>query len=119
VARKSRFFLKKRGNRRTGSADAARVGEAALYFAMLAVGAAGLWAVLSWWIVPHWQADYDFVETVGTIVDSRVEEMQVTTLDKPLTPQRRALLSLAPGIGCYHVTNGLHGLGCLQLTRWS
>jgi hypothetical protein len=83
LGRKSRFFLKKRGNRRTGSADAARVGEAALSFGMLAVGAAGLWAVLSWWIVPHWQADYDFVQTTGTIVDSRIEETQVTAIDKP------------------------------------
>lgn len=84
MARKSRFFLKKRGNRRTGSADAARFGEAAMSFALLAVGAAGLWAVLSWWIVPHWQADYDFVETVGTIVDARIEETQVAALDKPV-----------------------------------
>lgn len=84
MARKSRFFLKKRGNRRTGSADAARFGEAVMSFALLAVGAAGLWAVLSWWIVPHWQADYDFVETVGTIVDARIEETQVAALDKPV-----------------------------------
>jgi hypothetical protein len=83
LARRSRFFLKKRGNRRTGSADAARVSEAALSFGMLAVGAAGLWAVLSWWIVPHWQADYDFIKTTGTIVDARIEETQVTALDKP------------------------------------
>ncbi len=83
VARKSRFFLKKRGNRRTGSAAAAQVGEAALFGALLTVGAVGLWAVLSWWIVPHWQADYDFVETVGTIVDSKIDETTGTSMEKP------------------------------------
>lgn len=54
-----------------------------MFAALLAVGAAGLWAVLSWWIVPHWQADYDFVETVGTIVDARIEETQPSPLEKP------------------------------------
>ncbi|MEX2188183.1 MAG: DUF3592 domain-containing protein [Pirellulales bacterium] len=75
--------MKKRGNRRTGSAAAAQVGEAAMFGALLIVGAVGLWAVLSWWIVPHWQADYDFVETVGTIVDAKIDESAGISMEKP------------------------------------
>lgn len=75
--------MKKRGHRRTGSAQAARFGEAALFAALLAVGAVGLWAVLSWWVVPNWQAEHDFIETVATIVDAKLDETQPTPLEKP------------------------------------
>jgi hypothetical protein len=81
VARKSRLFLKKRGNRRTGSAAMARVGEAALFSALLTVGTVGLWAVLSWWIVPNWEADFNYVETTGTVVAAELKAPDSNALE--------------------------------------
>jgi hypothetical protein len=68
-------LVKKRGNRRTGSARVARASEAAFFASLLAVGALGLWIVLSRWVVPHWQVDHDFVETTCTLVSKRLDHL--------------------------------------------
>jgi hypothetical protein len=31
-------------------------------------------ALIKWWAIPHWQADYDYVQTECTIVDKRLDQ---------------------------------------------
>jgi hypothetical protein len=57
LARWFRLYEKKRGGRRTGSARAARAGEALFYGLLLSVGLAALAILTVHWVVPRWQSD--------------------------------------------------------------
>ena len=68
------LYVKKRGHRRTGTARAGWVGEALFFTSLALLGGIGVAALVSWWIVPNWQANHDFVANTCTVVEKRIGE---------------------------------------------
>ncbi|MEX0586262.1 MAG: hypothetical protein WD176_06445 [Pirellulales bacterium] len=73
MARWYGLYIKKRGLRRTGSPAAARWGDAAFAGSVTLLGLIGIGLVLSWWIVPQWEANYNYVESTCRVLDKRVD----------------------------------------------
>ena len=74
MARKLRFYGKKRGHRRTGSSTAGSVGEAVFFAALLLLGcgALGLWFAFR--VVPQWRVNHEFRESTCRITESRIHQ---------------------------------------------
>ena len=70
------LYVKKRGHRRTGSARAGWLGEAIFSTSLALLGGLGVAALLSWWIVPNWQANHDYVANTCVVLDKRVAERE-------------------------------------------
>jgi len=74
LARRFKPYGKKRGHRRSGSRAAGSLGELA-FFSVLLVGGIGSLLILALTVlVPEWRANHDFVETVCTVVATRVDD---------------------------------------------
>ncbi len=73
MARRLRYFEKKRGNRRTGSNQLGFAWETLFFAALLVVGCAVLWVLVAQMIVPQWQARR-FVDHRCTVVQTRIAE---------------------------------------------
>ena len=76
MARNFRYYEKKRGHRRTGSRLFGTVGEALFFAAMTVVGCAGIFAGVSWLIIPEWRVNHGFIEHSCRVIDRRVVEVQ-------------------------------------------
>ncbi len=75
MARLFRLYEKKRGDRRTGSKQFGRLGEAAFFGLFLLVGCAALVALLYTLVIPEWRANRHFLETTGRVLDARVSRI--------------------------------------------
>ena len=76
VARFFRIYDKKRGQRSTASKGLGRVGEAIFFGVFLALGIAGLGALLYSLVVPEWRANRHFAETRCEVISTRVDASQ-------------------------------------------
>ncbi len=72
MARRFRYFEKKRGNRRTGSPALATFGEAAFYGVFLVGGLLGLGVLFFSVLMPQWRTNHDFVRNTCTVLDKRL-----------------------------------------------
>jgi len=76
LARKLRFYEKKRGNRRTGSRTLGSAGEAVFFAVFLLLGCAGLAAVFALLVVPEWRVNHRFVAHHCTVLDKRIGHVE-------------------------------------------
>ena len=74
LARRFRYYGKKRGHRRTGSPALAGVAEAVFSAFFVLLGLAGLMLVLSGYVVPEWRANHEFVETTCRVLAKQIGE---------------------------------------------
>ncbi|MGA7700117.1 MAG: DUF3592 domain-containing protein [Thermoguttaceae bacterium] len=74
MARRFRYYGKKRGHRRTGSPALAGVAEAVFSAFFVLLGLAGLMLVLSGYVVPEWRANHEFVETTCRVLAKQIGE---------------------------------------------
>jgi hypothetical protein len=74
LARRFRYYGKKRGHRRTGSPALGSMGEAAFSGVMLLLGCCGLIWMLAEYVVPEWRANHEFIETDCRVDATRVGE---------------------------------------------
>jgi len=72
LARRLRYYQKKRGNRRTGSQILGSAGEALFFAILLLLGCGGLVALVAFLVVPQWRVNHEFVESQCTVKDKRV-----------------------------------------------
>jgi hypothetical protein len=63
LTRSFRLYGKKRGNRRTGSRELASAGEALFFAVLLAVGLLGLSVMSARMVLPHWDVNYNYVQS--------------------------------------------------------
>ena len=75
MARRLRYFEKKRGNRRTGSSKLGFAWEALFFAALLAVGCVSLWIIAVRLVLPEWQTR-GFVEHRCTVLRKQIGEYQ-------------------------------------------
>lgn len=73
-----RFLVKKRGDRRTGSQQAATLGEAVVYGIMLAAGLIVLMYLVNLVIWPEWRANHHFVEGRAVVIGKALAENRET-----------------------------------------
>lgn len=73
MARFFRLYLKKRGNRRTGSRKLGRLGETVFFGALLGFGLVGLIVLFVTLAVPNWKVNYEFRETSCVVMDKRID----------------------------------------------
>lgn len=76
MARKFRFYQKKRGNRRTGSNKLGSVGEAAFYAGVFLAGCGILVWVFIALLIPEWRANHEFAREVSVVLQTRIGEKQ-------------------------------------------
>ena len=76
MARKFRFYQKKRGNRRTGSKKLGSAGEAAFYAGVFLIGCGILVWVFVALLIPEWQANNEFARVVGVVLQTRIGEKE-------------------------------------------
>ena len=76
MARKLRYYEKKRGSRRTGSKTLASAGEALFFAILLLSGCGGLVAAVVFLVVPEWRVNHEFIETTCRIEDKRVGQIE-------------------------------------------
>lgn len=82
MARRFRYYGKKRGHRRTGSPRLAGIVEAVLSALFMLVGCCWLlWMIVSY-VLPEWRANHEFVETTCRVLDKRIDEQDFA--DGPL-----------------------------------
>jgi hypothetical protein len=72
LARRLRYYEKKRGNRRTGSETLGSAGEALFFAILLLLGCGGLVALLVFLVVPEWRVNHEFVETTCRVEQKRL-----------------------------------------------
>lgn len=72
MARWFRLFEKKRGDRRTGSEKIAGIWEGAFFGILFVLGCLGLWVAFSWFVLPEWQVQRDFVPTPCRVLEVRL-----------------------------------------------
>jgi len=72
LARKLRYYEKKRGNRRTGSKILGSAGEALFFAILLLLGCGGLAALVVFLVVPQWRVNHEFVETTCRLEEKRL-----------------------------------------------
>lgn len=72
MARRIRYYEKKRGNRRTGSKTFGSAGEALFFAVLLLLGCSGLVGLILFLVVPEWRVNHEFVEHTCTVLDKRV-----------------------------------------------
>jgi hypothetical protein len=72
LARKLRYYGKKRGARRTGSKTLGSAGEAVFFLALLLLGCVGLGLGIAWLVIPEWRVNNRFVEHSCTVLDKRL-----------------------------------------------
>ena len=80
-----RLFGKKRGGRRTGSERLGSYGEALFFAAFLAIGAGGLYLLLTQLILPQWAANQQFATTECVVLDKAAgfQNIDDTTVYRP------------------------------------
>jgi hypothetical protein len=71
MARPFRLYIKKRGDRRTGSEQLGSVGEAVFFAFFLGMGTVALIAILANVVIPEWRVNHEFVETTGAVLATR------------------------------------------------
>jgi hypothetical protein len=76
MARRLRYYGKKRGDRRTGSKTLGSAGEALFFAILLLLGCGVLVALVVFLVVPEWRVNHEFVESRCTVIDKRVGERQ-------------------------------------------
>jgi hypothetical protein len=76
LARRLRYYQKKRGHRRTGSQFLGSAGEALFFATLLLLGCGGLIALVAFLVVPQWRVNHEFVEAQCTVKDKRVSEKE-------------------------------------------
>ncbi len=76
MARRVRFLVKKRGDRRTGSRAAGSIGEGLFFGVMLLFGLMGLVAGAVLLLVPEWRANQQFVRHTCRVLDKRIARQQ-------------------------------------------
>lgn len=76
MARRFRFYEKKRGHRRTGSKKVGSFGEAAFFGVFLLVGFAAFTAMFVKLVLPEWRANRHFTETTCTVLARTLGEKQ-------------------------------------------
>lgn len=76
MARKLRYYEKKRGNRRTGSSAVGSAGELIFFAAFLLLGCGGLAVWFAFLVVPQWRVNQEFRQTNCRVVDARVKQKQ-------------------------------------------
>jgi len=83
LARNFRWYEKKRGNRRTGSSRLGRAGELLFFAALFLLGCGGLVAIFTFFVIPEWRVNHDFVETTCTVLSSHMRTSENGTLYRP------------------------------------
>jgi len=73
LARRFRFYEKKRGERRTGSGKAGSMGEGLFYLALLMGGFVSLTMIFVTWVFPVWQSNWRYDEHTCVVLDNRIE----------------------------------------------
>jgi len=76
LARKVRFFVKKRGDRRTSSSAAGTIGEGVFFGLLLLFGLVGLGAGVVLLLAPEWRANHQFVRHTCRVLDKRVASQE-------------------------------------------
>jgi hypothetical protein len=76
MARRLRYYEKKRGHRRTVSRTAGNVGEALFFAALLLVGCGGLVGWLLYLVAPQWRVHHEFIEHTCTVLRNTATEQQ-------------------------------------------
>jgi hypothetical protein len=72
LARTFRYYGKKRGHRRTGSAALGSIGEAVFSGVLLLLGCCGLvWQFVEY-VVPEWRVNHEFVETTCQVQGKKI-----------------------------------------------
>ena len=74
MARTFRWYLKKRGNRRTGSRTLGSIGEALFFAFFLLIGGIALAVLISTLVIPEWEVNHEFVESTCKIIGKRLDE---------------------------------------------
>lgn len=74
MARRLRYYEKKRGDRWTGSKTLGSAGEALFFAILLVLGCAGLVAWVVFLVVPEWRVNHAFVKNTCTVLNQRVVE---------------------------------------------
>jgi hypothetical protein len=74
LARRFRYYGKKRGHRRTGSPALAGVVEAVFSAVFLLFGCGNLVWMLSGVVLPEWRANHEFVETTCRVLEKQIGE---------------------------------------------
>jgi hypothetical protein len=82
LARTFRWYLKKRGNRRTGSRTVGNVGEALFFAFFLLIGGSVLTTMLFTLVIPEWRVNHEYAEHTCKIVGKRLAETE--SQDGPL-----------------------------------
>jgi len=72
LARRFRYYGKKRGHRRTGSPALASMVEAVFSAVFLLLGCGGLVWMLSDFVVPEWRVNHEFVETTCQVLGRQI-----------------------------------------------
>lgn len=76
MARRFRFYGKKRGHRRTGSAAVGSAGEALFFGLFLLLGCGGVVAIFLALVVPEWRVNHVFLAQPCVVRDKRIGETQ-------------------------------------------
>jgi hypothetical protein len=74
LARNFRWYEKKRGNRRTGSSRLGRAGELLFFAALFLLGCGGLVAIFTFFVIPEWRVNHDFIEHTCTVENTCLAE---------------------------------------------
>ena len=74
MARRLRYFEKKRGNRRTGSKTLGSAGEAVFFAVLLLIGCGALAALVLLLVVPEWRVNRVFVENTCKVRKTEIQE---------------------------------------------
>jgi len=76
LARKFRFYQKKRGNRRTGSRKLGSAGEAIFFALFFLLGCGGLAVMVTTLVVPEWRVNHEFARDTCTVRQTRIGTKQ-------------------------------------------
>ncbi len=76
MARRLRYYEKKRGNRRTGSSTVASAGELLFCAVFLLLGCGGLGLWFAFLVLPEWSVNHEFRETTCQVLRARLQEKQ-------------------------------------------
>lgn len=74
MARRFRYYGKKRGHRRTGSPTFASMSEAVFSGVLLLLGICGLIWMIGEYIIPEWRVNHEFAETTCQVLAKQVGE---------------------------------------------
>ncbi len=74
MARRFRYYEKKRGHRRTGSRTVGSAGELLFFALFFLIGCGALAATIVFLVVPEWRVNHEFVKAQCVVLDKRLGE---------------------------------------------